>query len=543
MAEPAECQPAPPAPGEERGIALTPYSFERLDSLTGYEAGMPNPGFYQQIWRDRQARQTDTHRKLLRRIALRLRENKQTISAADLIAAETSARGLAVLRGHAEVWRTDLVDGIIGSLIKEEMARGGRHPLLDAVHDVLRGGERGLLAEGARLPPLAVDIRAQLDAHGLQAKSQPRDLDLDLDEAADRPRSRILHRLRLLEISGYERTGGTDLSVRDDLSKVWERWHIVWSPDFDARCIESARYGPTLAEAAAARLTEAAAAIERDAGKAALLLLDAALAGLTELAGSLLGHLKDLIRTDGSFFAVTGALRHLLYLYRYDAVLETAGRGEIGALVVETYQRGLWLLEGLGQVAGQDAQLLEGLVSLRETFERCEQSLGLDRAELVQVLARIGADRAQRPLVRGGVLGTRWSLGATDSEQVKTALRQFADPNQLGDFLTGLFALAREQVQRQRDLVLGINDLLGRYSDDDFLTALPALRLAFTYFTPREKHHLALTLREALGLENVPEMAALLVDSGTAARALAFESRLFASLAKYGVRGSDHESA
>ena len=356
-----------------------------------------------------------------------------------------------------------------------------------------------------------------------------------------RSRSRILHRLRLLEVSGYERTGGTDLSVRDDLSKVWESWHIVWSPDFDARCIESARYGPTLAEAAAARLAEAAGAIERDAGKAALLLLDAALAGLTELAGNLLGRLKELIRTDGSFFAVTAALGHLLYLYRYDAVLETAGRGEIGALVVETYQRGLWLLESLGQVTGQDAQLLEGLVSLRETFERCEQALDLDRAELVQVLARIGADRAQRPLVRGGVIGARWSLGASDGEDVKTALRQFADPNQLGDFLTGLFALAREQVQRQRDLVLGINDLLSRYNDDDFLTALPALRLAFTYFTPREKHHLALTLREALGLANVPEMAALSVDVATAARALAFENRLFAGLEKYGIRGG-HES-
>ncbi len=147
-------------------------------------------------------------------------------------------------------------------------------------------------------------------------------------------------------------------------------------------------------------------------------------------------------------------------------------------------------------------------------------------------------DRAQRPLVRGGAIGAQWSLGAADADQVRTALRQFADPDHLGDFLTGLFALAREQVQRQRDLVLGINDLLGSYGDDDFLTALPALRLAFTYFTPREKHHLALTLREALGLEKVPELAALTVDPATAARALAFEARLFAALEKYGVRGT-----
>jgi hypothetical protein len=87
--------------------------------------------------------------------------------------------------------------------------------------------------------------------------------------------------------------------------------------------------------------------------------------------------------------------------------------------------------------------------------------------------------------------------------------------------------------------VRGIHDLLIGYSDEDFLTALPALRLAFTYFTPREKHHLALTLREALGLRDAPALAALAVSDETAARALAFEGRLFATLEKYGVRGGD----
>ena len=157
LIDPAECEPAAPAEGEERGIALTPYSFERLDSLTGYDAGMPNPGFYQQVWRDRQAGRTDTHRTLLARVAERLRQNKQAVSAADLIAAETTARGLATLRGHPAVWRTDLVDGLIGSFIKEELSRAGRHPLLHAIHEVLRGGQRGLLAEGTVLPPFHGD--------------------------------------------------------------------------------------------------------------------------------------------------------------------------------------------------------------------------------------------------------------------------------------------------------------------------------------------------------------------------------------------------
>jgi hypothetical protein len=120
-------------------------------------------------------------------------------------------------------------------------------------------------------------------------------------------------------------------------------------------------------------------------------------------------------------------------------------------------------------------------------------------------------------------------------------MRHFADPSQLGDFLTGLFALAREQVQRKRELLLSIHALIARYSDDDFLIALPALRLAFTYFTPREKHHLALTLREGLGLAGEPEMAALAVDAETAAAALAFEGRLFGALEQYGLRGGENQ--
>jgi hypothetical protein len=48
---------------------------------------------------------------------------------------------------------------------------------------------------------------------------------------------------------------------------------------------------------------------------------------------------------------------------------------------------------------------------------------------------------------------------------------------------------------------------------------------------------MALTLREALGLQKEPELASLAVSEETAARALAFEGRLFETLTKYGVRG------
>jgi hypothetical protein len=45
-AAPNSTAPNSTAPHLNQGIALTPYSYERLDGLTGYNAGMPNPGFY-----------------------------------------------------------------------------------------------------------------------------------------------------------------------------------------------------------------------------------------------------------------------------------------------------------------------------------------------------------------------------------------------------------------------------------------------------------------------------------------------------------------
>src|SRR5262249_38101152 len=298
-----------------------------------------------------------------------LRQHKQQISSADLIAAESTALALASLRAHPQVWRTDLVDGLTTSFVKEELSRAGRHPLLEAIHHVLRGGARGMLAAGTLLPPLVVDIQARLREHKLEPRPLAREIELVLDNEADRPSSQLLHRVRLLEIAGYHRPAGTDRASRDEMVTIWERWRIAWSPDFEARCIEAARYGASLADAAAAVLGERAAGIERDAGRAAVLLLDAALAGLTELAWALRERVAELIRGEGDFFSLTAALSHLLYLYRYDSVLRTTGSQSMGVLLREAYDRSLWLLESLGQTGGRDREVIDGVFALRETFE------------------------------------------------------------------------------------------------------------------------------------------------------------------------------
>ena len=527
--------PSEPVTITQRGIAITPYSYERLDSLRGYEAGMPNPGFYHQIWRQRSRGERVSHHPVLSQVIAELRKRGQTCSTADCIALETMAQGLALIRGRDAVWREDLVDAITSALVKEELDRNQRSPFLEAVYHVFRGEARGRLAENAILPPLVVDIRQTLHELELEPTTSNRDVELELTESLHLIKSRVLHRLRLLGIAGFRHEQGTNLATRDDLSRLFEVWSIRWYPEFDAACIESARYGATLAEAATAQLLERAAAVDRDAEQAALLLLDSALAGCG-LPDPLLDRLAHITANENDFLRVISALGHLLYLYRYDEVLGTQGTNPLGTLLGEVFTRAVWLLEKLGQASGQEAKLVRSIRTLVESFELAAASVDLNREELIAVLSRVQHDRNQLPMIRGAAAGGLANLGAIDATAARKAMFALAQPTQMGDFLAGLFGVAREMAQRDPELVGSIDELLTSLSTEDFLAALPSFRLAFTFFTPREKHHLLTTLFRTLGILQAAPLATLEVDMATAAEALALEGRIFAAIEKYGLR-------
>lgn len=514
----------------ERGIALTPYSYERLDSLVGYDAGMPSPGFYHRAWRAGEGAEA-VHTPLLSAMAERLRELKQPVSAADLIAVETSAQTLAALRGHARVWRRDLTDAVIAALVKDDVHLA--HPFVLAMQSVLRGGARGRLAPGSPLPPLVKDIHARLGAADLLPDRAPKERGLTLTKADDLALSRLLHQLRVLAIPGIERVSGVDFSKRDDLTTLTETWRLRWAPEQDAQMIEASRYGSALDEAAAARLREAADKIERSGAAAASLLLDSVLAGVLVAADALRKRVGEVIHQDGDLASVATAIDHLLYLFSWDDTLGSRGSAETGELLKEAFGRAVWLLESGG--AGASAkQEVEAVRLMRDAFERAEQPMGLDRKTFADTLARVQADDRRTPAQRGACAGALWSLHRADPADIRRDLLLFSSPEHLGDFLTGLFGLAREEAQRDPELLRATHAVVTAWSDDAFLTALPSLRLAFMYFTAREKVYLARGLfAEAATPEDEP--VPLAVSTAEAARAMAFERALFEIAGQYGI--------
>ena len=101
--------------------------------------------------------------------------------------------------------------------------------------------------------------------------------------------------------------------------------------------------------------SESAIRLKRDAEDAAKLLPDAVLANLDSVAGDLQARLIEMIRSDGDLSCVAAASGQILS--RNDWPPGSRGRGDFGTLLVEAFDGALGLLEGPGEVTGQDKEL------------------------------------------------------------------------------------------------------------------------------------------------------------------------------------------
>lgn len=189
------------------GCYLTPYSEKRLDVLAGYLSGMPAPVWQNWCWRWGLQQAGE---QLLKTVLTRLRQHHLPASTADMAAAHLHAMALAELRGHTLPLRTDWLDAIAGSLIKEALNaplpwsyRGVIHPDTDPILltliDTLAGDGFGKLAPSTPQPPLPKDVTCELERTAI---SLPAELTLNRFTPDGLAQSQVLHRLVILEIPG-----------------------------------------------------------------------------------------------------------------------------------------------------------------------------------------------------------------------------------------------------------------------------------------------------------------------------------------------------
>ncbi|MFI9323323.1 DUF5682 family protein [Kitasatospora aureofaciens] len=571
--------PQPPD-GALGGSFLVPYSFRQLDAFAGYQSGMPSPCYYQLLWEQGPSAAAVG---LLERIVRRLRERRVPVSTADLIAARSLAEGLAAMRGHPVPARSDVLDGLASALISEALEQplpwsggGTLAPGTDpAVVEMVAAsaGERvGRLHPDTPAPPLVHDVAAELERCGV---ASGREVRADLTDPAGLRRSRVLHRLRVLGIPGYVRTAGPTTGADPVFTETWEP-----APEHgrEAALIEAGAYGARLDEAAAVALTErarTAGAGQGGAGGSAtapaaapatgtgatsgtapagapatgdralsLALFDAALCGADALSAELLGALAARVRAIAELGPAGEVLTTALHLWRHDRVYGVAGGPLLGEVVDAAVHRVLWLAEGLHGGSGVDPGRLRAMAAARDALRHAEGLLTLPRAAALDTARRIAADPAAPADLRGAALGLRRSLGHGHGEVGPRARAlAAADPQEFGDCLAGLFALARDEVTGHGDgpaLLDELDDIVTTMTGDDFLTGLPALRQAFAHFPPRERERIAERLLARRGRRG--SARALLrtsADPLALARARTLEDTVHHLLDRYGLRAPE----
>jgi len=526
--------PRPPVDAEGASY-LVPYSFRRLDSFTGYQSGMPSPEYYQRLWTDGVAGAAVA---LVESVVGRLRRRRQVVSTADLIAARTLADGLARLRGHVQPSRTDVLDGLVGALVSEDLTqpppwtvrgplRAGAHPALVEMVAALSGDRVGRLHSATPAPPLVEAVRAELAALGLDGRGEVR---VDLADELGSRRSRVLHRLRVLGIGGFRRLAGP--SGGGDPVFV-ERWELKPSEDRVPALIEASIHGATLGEAAAAVLQARVPDAEID--EVAVVLFDAALCGISEVSDGAVVALTARIGGAGVLGALGRVLTAVVGLWRHDRLFGTAGSAVLGAVIDAAVNRVLWLVEGLhGGAEPADRGRLGAVVATRDAVLHAGSVLEHGRKAAVAVFRRVEADEQAPPDLRGAAFGFGWSLG--ESGDVERAVRGMSGPRTIGDWLAGLFAVAREEVLSAEAVVGLLDDLVHALSEEDFLVALPALRQAFAYFPPAERETIAKRVMVRRGVAGSARAVVRVdVDPLVVAAGMALDAKVDAVLAREGL--------
>lgn len=507
-------------PPAETLACLVRYSFEQLDALNGYAAGMPSPFYYDQLWQAAQAGEAEPFAGLAARMLVELsqltRRKKMAValSPADAIAALQQARRLAQLRGHPGPTREDLLDGIRSCFVKGALDAEGTIVLGLAQH-ALGGTRIGEVPAAAGSPPLVNDFRARAKRLRLKlGDSIRRKLSLDLyRQAPHREASRFLHSLALLEVPFATLVAGPDFVRGTGLERLHEHWDYQWFPQTESQLVEAGVFGATVEEAATNRLLHAIAGLEangrgRSAGEAVGLLVQACRLGLHRHAGRLVTLIAQQVAEDPAFASLTGALSQLMLLWESREPLEAHRLVEIPRLARAAFERACYLLH---QLAGtpEDAadETLAALAHLRELLaSSLAAEDALDTGLFWEPLARLAEQSHGPALLLGGVNGL---LAANDRLPEAELLRRVAGAldaatveasGRIG-FLIGLLRTCRELAWRQPALADAVDRLLAAWSDEDFIAKLPHLRLAFASLTPRETDQVARVVAQLQGGE------------------------------------------
>ena len=504
--------PIPAAEGNARSYLIR-YGFEALDALNGYGAGLPQPGYYDYLWRkalDAQGAPQwhETALDLLSDFGRHLKRDGHGISVPAQVETLRVADALASMRGRAGAARYDLIDAVRTALVKGEV--GAQEIWTQRLLTFLRGDTIGDVPASAGSPPIVED-----------ARTRARSLRIDVSDGARRRRrldirrkathlaaSRFFHAMTLVDSTFAQREAGPDFVNGVQTDRLFEEWTYAWSPTVEGRLIEIATLGDSVTSACVGWLYQRKSALKaagqgQDIAALAELFVHGVLAGLDSKLGPFLRELAIDIRTHGDFTAVAHTLRRLHNIANASGPLQISADLALGEVREAAYRRLIYLCDDLSRTPPEAVQ--ERIEALRLMMEllRAPGCEALDRTIFDDAVNRV-ADANPPPEILGAVLAIALHAGLKTPADICLALRgsfvgTVDDEAERIGVLRGLLFTTPEILWRSDAVLEETDRLLCGLTEDDFLNLLPHIRLAFTALNPREADRIAGSLARIHG--------------------------------------------
>ncbi|BAL91682.1 hypothetical protein AMIS_64620 [Actinoplanes missouriensis 431] len=458
-------------------VAFTwvPWTYGRLASWSGYGAGVRSPGWYHHLF----AHSSDVVPRWLVDAAGVLRAEGVPTSSAHVIEATRLAEALATLRGRPLAGLAEVTEAAEAVMCDGEPLR------TELIARRLVVGERlGAVPDAMPAVPLARDLAAEQKSVRLRPEPTERALDLDLRREIDLRRSRLLHRLRTLDLPWGERTPN-----RRGTGTFREEWRICWQPEFAVRLVEGSMWGTTVASAATARVTRRADAATTLAEVTELVEI-CLLADLGDAYPRVLAALDTRAALDADVHHLMAALPALARTSRYGDVRRTDVSG-LSAVTAGLLGR---ICAGLPAAAGSLSD--DAAEQLRDGMDGVHQAVALlgDDALRELWLTTIAA-LAARPGLHGLPAGrlTRLLLdaGRLDGAEVRRRLRlpltAGGSPASAAAWVEGFLAGGGLLLVHDEALLSLVDEWLADIPAESFEDVLPLLRRTFGGFDAGER--------------------------------------------------------
>lgn len=462
-----------------------PWTYNRLSFDSGYGAGINSPGWYEHTWRY----PADDGSRWMSQVARLFRDQQKDISVAHVLEAVRLAVALTALRQLSRPGLEELNEATLSVLCN------GEDIMMQLINNELIISDKiGEVPVDIPRPPLQMDIERLQKKLRFPQTADFKDYVLDLRKENDLERSKLLHRLELLEIKWGQRYGVSGKGT------FKEQWRLQWVPELSIDIIEKGSLGNTVEEAANRYVKQEAR--KATSLKAVCTLLESAIpAELGTAIDVLVRQINNLSAATGDVMQLMTVIPGLVQISRYGNVRKTDA-GMIDGIIHGMITRICISLPSacVGIAEDAAAELLELIYNMNDAILLLQED-SLTK-EWHQTLLHIAYNDSSSPAIGGyatRLLADHRQISGDDLVKAFSyAMSQAVIPSVAAAWLEGFLKGSGTLLLVDDDLWTVVYNWMQQLPEETFKQLLPLLRRTFSGFSKAERRKLGEKARNGI---------------------------------------------